>query len=145
DGVIEKASYGKYRAKGGVTQADDEPATSFAAPGRPPARPAIEPITAVEMDALRQRGFSPDDLLNMKPSRAREIIADPTRHKLSERYGKGGDAPPDTLCRVCNKPGARFFSEPSIPGVRPDRFPGMTALHLECCPKWFESGLPMED
>ena len=104
-----------------------------------------EPLTSWEADELRQRGFSNDELFAMPPPYARQILADPKRSKLSERYGFGADAPADTLCRICKEPGARLFSEPITAGVRPDRFPGMTPLHLKCCPKFFESSLPMED
>jgi hypothetical protein len=102
--------------------------------------PVVEPITAGEMDELRRRGFSPDELFDLSPTRARKIIADPGRNHLTERYGKGSAAPPETICRVCKKPGAKFFSEPLGPGERPDRFPLATPLHLECAPKFFEGG-----
>src|SRR5262249_31955432 len=73
--------------------------------------PVVEPITAGEMDELRRRGFSPDELFNMSPTQARKIIANPERNKLTERYGKGSDAPPETICQRCKKPGARFFRD----------------------------------
>jgi len=97
-------------------------------------------ITAAMKDELKQRGFTDDELFYMSPTRARAILADPKRNTLTEHYGKGSDAPPDTACRVCGKPGARYFSEPLGPGERSDRFPGMTPLHLECAPKFFASG-----
>jgi RecA-family ATPase len=105
---------------------------------------ADEPLMSWEADDLRRRGFCSDELFTMAPHYAREILADPKRNKLSERYGLGGDAPADTLCCVCKKPGARLFGEPLAAGEREDRFPGTTPLHLECCPKWFEGGLAME-
>jgi hypothetical protein len=101
-------------------------------------------LTSWEGDDLRTRGFSADAIFGMSPDYARSILADPECNWLTERYGKGGDAPPDTLCRVCKKPGARLFGEPRTAGLRQDRFPGFTPLHLECCPKFFESSLPME-
>jgi len=145
-----------------ITEAAKETPARSAPPSPPPARVGrceeavaskpnpVAPITADEMDELRQRGFSPDELFNMSPKRAREIIADPERNKLTEKYGKGGDTPAGTLCKVCKqefkdgKP-PKFFSEPLGPGERQDRFPGHTPLHLVCCPRFFESGLPMED
>ena len=160
DGVIEKAGYGKYQMRGTVqsvapgagnarartakARSDDLPYTDPTVAAGPdektPTRPPVEPITAGEMDELRRRGFSPDELFNMSPKRARKIIAEPTHNRLTERYGKGSNAPPETICLVCKKPGAKFFSEPLGPGERSDRFPGMTPLHLECAPKFFESG-----
>src|SRR5262249_8397061 len=106
------------------------------------------PIAAWEMDELKTRGFTPDDLFAMSPERARAILADPESNKLTETYGKGDDAPPDTLCRVCKQPGARLFSEPRDPlaGQREDYVGGGSyALHLACCPRFFKSGMPMED
>lgn len=94
---------------------------------------------AWEMDELRRRGFTPDDLFAMSPERARSILADPEWNKLTERYGKGADAPPDTICRVCKKPGARYFSDPNTVGIRAERLVG-AYCHLECAPKFFESG-----
>src|SRR5262249_32561701 len=105
----------------------------------------VEPIAAWEVDELKLRGFSNDDLFSMNPGYARAILADPERNKLTEKYGKGSNAPPETICRVCKKPGAKFFKEPLGPGERSDRFPGHTPLHLECCAKFFSSDLPMED
>ena len=114
-------------------------------PEQSPRASAPAPITAEEMDELRRRGFSGDDLFNMNPRRAREIIADPERNELTERYGKGSDAPPETLCRVCKKPGARYFSDPNTTGLRAERVVGVYC-HLECAPKFFESGgLTLED
>jgi AAA domain/RepB DNA-primase from phage plasmid/IclR helix-turn-helix domain len=147
EGVIEKAAYGSYQ-KAGTTQSKEPPKgrpSKRAAPRSSDGSPPSEPLMSWEVDDLRARGFSADDVFAMAPQYARAILADPKRNKLSERYGAGGDAPADTLCRVCKKPGARFFAEPITAGERKDRFPGMTPLHLECCPKWFEGGLPMED
>jgi DNA-binding Lrp family transcriptional regulator len=143
EGVIEKAGYGKYQMPGTAQSA--APSNGNARARTAKARsdddgPVVEPITAGEMDELRRRGFSPDELFNMSPTRARTILADPKRNTLTERYGKGSAAPPETICRVCKKPGAKFFSEPLGPGERSDRFPGSTPLHLECAPKFFASG-----
>jgi hypothetical protein len=92
------------------------------------------------MDELRRRGFSLDDLFGMSPRLARAIIADPISNKLTEKYGKGADAPPDTVCRVCKKPGARYFGEPDRVGIKAELASALYALHLECCPKFFASG-----
>jgi len=107
----------------------------------------VAPIAAWEMDELKQRGFTPDDVFGMYPERARAILADPDRNKLTEKYGKGGDAPPETICRVCKKPGAKYFSDPDpTAGMREEGGGrGSWALHLGCCPRFFESSLPVED
>jgi hypothetical protein len=74
-------------------------------------------ITAAMKEELKRRGFTDDEIFYMKPERARSILADPERNKLTERYGKGSDAPPETICRVCKKPGAKYFSEPLGPSL----------------------------
>jgi hypothetical protein len=102
--------------------------------------PLPEPLMSWEADDLRARGFSLDELFNMKPKYAREILADPTRNRLTERYGKGGNAPPETICRKCGKSGARYFGDPDpTAGMRADRTAGMYPLHLHCCPAFFAS------
>jgi hypothetical protein len=98
------------------------------------------------MDELRRRGFTPDELFNMSPKHARAIIADPKRTKLSERYGPGADAPPETICRKCKQPGARYFSDPDLTaGMQADRITGLYPLHLHCVEEFFNSNLPLED
>jgi hypothetical protein len=140
DGAIEKAKYGKYQMRGTAQSVAPGNGNARGRSDDLPYTPPVEPITSWEMDELKMRGFSPDELLDMPPKRARAILTDSKRNKLTEKYGKGADAPPDTLCRVCKKPGARYFSEPLGPGERPNRFPGTTPLHLECAPKFFASG-----
>jgi hypothetical protein len=106
--------------------------------------PAAEPLLSWEIDQLKTRGFTPDDLFEMNPERARAILADPKSTKLSEKYGQGADAPPETLCRVCKKPGARFFSAPIDP-LMPSR-PRLVLsypLHLEHCPEFFDGGIDL--
>jgi len=104
------------------------------------------PIAAWEIDELKLRGFTSDDLFSMNPAYARDILADPERNKLTERYGKGAAAPADTVCRVCKKQGARYFDEPRdllAPGRT--RMTMQYPLHLACCPRFFDSAMPIED
>jgi hypothetical protein len=102
---------------------------------------------AFEIDELKRRGFSPDDLFGMSPERARAILADPESNKLTEKYGKGAQAPTDTLCRFCKQGGdVRYFSPPED-AFTPSR-PRMTLrypLYLEHCPQFFDSGKDLED
>jgi predicted transcriptional regulator len=141
EGVIEKTKYGRYQRAGARPAAAPKETSQHEEAAE---APAVKPLASWEADDLRARGFSADEIFGMSPDYARAILADPTRNRLTERFGKGGDTPPDTLCRACKRPGARLFGEPTTAGVRQDRFPGFTPLHLECCPKFFESSLPME-
>jgi len=90
--------------------------------------PPAEPITAAEMDELRQRGFSGNDLFDMNPKRAREIIADPRYDNMPERFRVG----PKTAepCPICDKTGARMIT--SI--ARRET----VALHLRCAALYYE-------
>jgi putative DNA primase/helicase len=104
----------------------------------------VPPITAWEIDELKTRGFTPNDLFGMSPESARTILADPDRNKLTETYGKGTDAPPETICQVCKKPGARYFGEPNTVGMKAEQASAIYPLHLECCPTFFDSTVPWD-
>jgi hypothetical protein len=88
---------------------------------------------------LKARGFSDDDIFDITPQRAREILADPNCTAFTERYSVGEDT--SEVCLVCQKADAKMI------GGR-DRCGQYEAkpLHPECAPKWFEShDLPLED
>jgi hypothetical protein len=122
-----------------------EPRAKVNGPDPSQHRPAHEaPLMSWEADELKARGFAADDLFNMSPVRARGILADPECNALTEQFGKGEDAPPDTVCRVCGKPGARFFSAPEDP-LTPSRPRALLRypLHLEHCRQFFDSGMDL--
>lgn len=110
-----------------------------AAKAAPPPRAsaAQAPITAEEMDELRRRGFSGDDLFDMNPKRAREIIADPRYERMGERFRVG--AKTAEPCHVCLERGAKMITCIAS---------GETvALHLKCAPLYDEAtgAPPVED
>src|SRR5215831_2524007 len=76
-----------WDATAGVHTKDGEPHDDDAPAPPPTAKKtasSVAPITAWEMDQLKTRGFLPDDLFGMSPERARAILADPERNKLTE-------------------------------------------------------------
>jgi hypothetical protein len=58
-------------------------------------------IPASQKEELKRRGFTDDDVFEMKPERARDILADPNRTAASERYRVVGDAPAGSACSLC--------------------------------------------
>jgi len=103
-------------------------------PPRPkprPAAPVVEPITAEEMDELKRRGFSGNDLFDMNPKRAREIIADPRYERLNERFAVG--AKTAEPCLHCLESRARMITFVDRCGRQQT-----VALHLKCAPIYYE-------
>jgi len=91
----------------------------------------VEPITAEEMDELKRRGFSGNDLFDMNPKRAREIIADPRYERLNERFAVG--AKTAEPCLHCLESRARMITFVDRCGRQQT-----VALHLKCAPIYYE-------
>jgi hypothetical protein len=97
-------------------------------------------ITAAMKDELKQRGFTDDDVFDMKPEHAHAIIADPNRNADTERFKVVGEIGKNDTCVKCGKPdGVRPLKDSRVGGRA-------VPLHLRCAREWFDSkDLPPPD
>jgi hypothetical protein len=90
-------------------------------------------ITTPVREALKRREFTDEEIYDMGAGYAHEILADPNRTAVTERYQSRvvGDAPANTPCLICGgTDGVKLIKDV---GAEPK------PLHLskECADKWF--------
>ena len=94
----------------------------------------VEPVTVSERDALKQRGFSNEAVLDMNPQHARAILADASRNADTERFKVVGEVLGTDTCAMCGEAGGVQLIKDSRTGGKP------VALHLRrCARKWYDS------
>jgi hypothetical protein len=89
-------------------------------------------ITIEMKDKLKRRGFSDDDIFDMSPQRARDILAEPNRSATTERFRVVGQT--SDSCLVC-------FRIEDVKLIKDTRSASHESkpLHLHCAPTWFDS------
>jgi len=90
-------------------------------------------ITAEMKDELKRREFSDDDIFDMNPQRARDILADPNRNADTERFKVVGEVMRGDTCVKCGKGDGVQLLKDSRTGGKP------MPLHLCCARVWFDS------
>jgi hypothetical protein len=90
-------------------------------------------ITAAMKQDLKARGFSDAEVFDMKPERARAILADEGRNADTERFSVVGEVMQNDTCVMCGKPDGVRLLKDSRTGGEPK------PLHLRCAREWFDS------